>query len=249
VGALVLLRRLARVKGVRRIVLPVARRVLRSGVVRSGPAAGLRLDTDGTNPGYLLGASEPQVQEALVRLLGAGDVVYDVGANVGFLTLLAARRVGPAGAVYAFEPHPRAAEVLRANVRANSFANVHVVEAAVGRTTGRVRIRADDHLTARLGDAGFDVSQIALDHVDAAAPTLVKIDVEGAEVDVLEGASRVLAEARPVVICELHGGTEEACASLLAAAGYDVSRLEDAEGGMPHLIAMPQGLAATAASP
>lgn len=70
-------------------------------------------------------------------------------------------------------------------------------------------------------------------------PTLVKIDVEGAEPDVLRGMTRTIERFSPVIVCEIHGGGRAACEELLLRAGYAVRNIEREPGGMPHLLAMP----------
>ena len=78
----------------------------------------------------LTGTHEIQVQQALVRSVRAGDVVWDVGANIGYLALVAARIVGPAGRVVAIEPDAQCAAAIRRNAQLNDLAGVEVVEAA-----------------------------------------------------------------------------------------------------------------------
>ena len=105
-------------------------------VVRRGEAAGLRLDTRGAPVFYGIGAAEPEAQALVAHWLNPGDVFYDVGANVGFFTLIGARRVGESGRVVAFEPAPTTRAALERNVRLNGFANVDIVEAAVSDAAG-----------------------------------------------------------------------------------------------------------------
>jgi FkbM family methyltransferase len=141
-------------------------------------------------------------------------VVFDVGANVGYFSMIASQLVGQSGRIISVEPDPRVAEVLRKNIGVNGLYNATVVEAAAynsccevslgcapatswsglyyERTTKRIAVRALtlDSLLVQLG----------LDRVD-----FVKIDVEGAENVVLEGMSEILARYRPQILVELHG--------------------------------------------
>ena len=109
------------------------RRLLRrrTWVVETGVAAGLRLGFP-QNLDYILGSSELPVQTAIVQYLSLGGVFYDVGANVGFFSLLAARRVGPSGFAYSFEPLAENARAIRKNAALNAFANLSVFEVAAG---------------------------------------------------------------------------------------------------------------------
>jgi hypothetical protein len=87
--------------------------------IRSGPAVGLRFE-GGDTLGYLLGLSEPLVQQALVAHLRVGSVFYDVGSHAGFEALLGCRLVGPEGQVHCFEPVPDNMAILRQNIAANA---------------------------------------------------------------------------------------------------------------------------------
>ena len=126
---------------------PLARKLVAAGsrwirtqdvVISHGIGAGLKFNAGGANPGYALGTSEPPVQDALARLVKPGDVAYDIGANVGFFTVLLGRLVGPTGAVAAFEPLPPTAEALRKNAALNGFVHVTVFAHAVGRAAARL---------------------------------------------------------------------------------------------------------------
>ena len=102
-----------------------------------GPGRGLHFDPGPSNADYASGDNELPVQQALVDHLRPGAVFYDVGANVGFLTVLGARLVGPHGAVYAFEPVASNALYVHRNAEANRFAQVQVLEKAVSNRNGR----------------------------------------------------------------------------------------------------------------
>jgi FkbM family methyltransferase len=215
-----------------------ARRRL-GGRIRSGPAAGLRF-AGGDTAGYLLGFSEPAVQQALVDHLHAGGVLYDVGANAGFVSVLGCRLVGPTGEVHCFEPVPENLAVLRRNLAANGFAQAVVHPLAVSDRDGEVAMVADGPtITARIDAAGgLLVPSARLDGLGLPPPTVVKIDVEGAESRVLAGMRGVLERDRPVIVVEIHGDEEAPVREILASAGYrDVVALADA--GMSHLLARP----------
>jgi FkbM family methyltransferase len=202
----------------------------------------------------VLGTDERVVQRFLSDHLRAGDVFYDLGANVGFLTLIGARLVGSHGHVVAYEPVPSTAEAVRHNARLNGFGQVEVVQAAVTGTPGVLRIEtAHSSLEAYTSpDGDLEVTAVTIDAEVAAgrpAPTVMKIDVEGAEADVLEGAAQVLREHRPVVVCEIHESLharEHPAERLLKNAGYSVRWLERGVRGSrprwaPHLAAFPPG--------
>jgi FkbM family methyltransferase len=224
-------------------------------MISHGVAAGLRFNAAGANAGYALGTTEPLVQELVRTIVKPRDVLYDIGANVGFFTVLTARLVGPAGAVIAFEPLPETAKAARRNADLNGFTHVTVFTAAVGRRAGAAKLELREESTwARLADESttgptVDVEVVAIDDlVDAGRlrpPDFVKIDVEGAEIDVIEGMRRTISAHRPVILCEMHG-RNAAFASLMESLDYSVRSLE---GDVPvaearwdvHAVATPKG--------
>jgi FkbM family methyltransferase len=193
-----------------RLVGLATRRLLGTGTIRHGVGGGLRFDATGGYLGYLLGTSEPEEQAFIGEHLAPGGVFYDVGANIGFFSTLAARLVGETGSVYAFEPHPTSCAAAQRNAELNGFATVTVVPAAVSNVEGPMTLSLAD-ISARhhLGtEAGIEVDVVTLDHwrrrASAPPPTLVMIDVEGSELAVLDGMREILAAHQPVVCCEVH---------------------------------------------
>jgi FkbM family methyltransferase len=160
-----------------------------------------------------------------------GDVV-DVGAHIGFYTLAAAKGVGPEGRVIAFEPNPVARAQLEFNIDLNRCRNVEVLAVAVGAREGEAILhvpQSEDTSWSSLSARSFEegdpvpVRVVDLDSVVSARslrPTFVKIDVEGFELDVIDGMAGVLAGARPVVLCEVSGDTAERAARAVAEFGY-----------------------------
>jgi FkbM family methyltransferase len=239
------------------VVRWLARDVLASrGVIRHGIGAGLQFDARLGSGGYLLGLAEPHEQAALGRFLKPGDVFYDLGANIGFFTTLAARLVGDGGRVYAFEPNPECAAQARRNAALNGFSHVEVIEAAVSSASGRARLHlGGTNLSSTIVDAApgpeIDVALMSVDDFirDRAArgPTLVMIDVEGAEVDVLRGMRETVARHRPFIMCEVHWINDaflSYCADQLAPIGYSVRPLTGeqfpAEPARFHALLVPE---------
>jgi FkbM family methyltransferase len=207
-------------------------------VIRSGEGQGLRISLRQASGDYTTGTNELPVQRAIVENLAPGGVFYDIGSNVGFFSLLAARRVGERGRVYAFEPVPLNARCIRANAARNDFENVEVVETAVGGAGGTQTLFVTAHpggatLSARdrppdvTGTIEVPVTTID-EFVDAGRglpPTFVKIDVEGLELDVLRGMSQTLESVRPAILCEVDDTTLEGLSD----------KLEDVRGALePH---------------
>lgn len=207
-------------------------------------------------PALLRGLVETSVQQAFVRSIAPGARVWDVGANLGFFSLLAARLTGPGGHVVAFEPVPGNAAAVRKNAELNGFGGiVEVREEAVSSHAGHAPLHVvADASWSHLADRGehrltretVEVPTVTLDELVAsgtlAPPDLLKIDVEGSEVDVLRGARAVLAKHRPVVVCELHETNREVAAQLRGA-GYTLENLDGVEpieqAGPVHVLARP----------
>lgn len=155
------------------------------------------------------GSYEPEILAVLQLFLRPGDAFVDVGANFGWHSVHAARIVGPEGKVFAFEPVPEIADVLERNCRRNGFSNVEIRRIALGAREAEVKLalNSENPGGGRVADFGtLPVHMFALDHVIAdARPALIKIDVEGHELEVLRGASRTL-ETEPVVVLEYNRG-------------------------------------------
>jgi FkbM family methyltransferase len=148
----------------------------------------------------------------LKQLLRPGNVALEIGANIGALTVGIAKQVGPQGAVLAYEPQPVVFQTLCANLALNSLTNVMCFQVAVGDRMGPARIpfyRYDQKnnfgrvVVGNANDPGVDVSMITIDETfKLSRLDLMKIDVEGMEPQVLEGASNVIQKFRPILIVE-----------------------------------------------
>jgi FkbM family methyltransferase len=163
----------------------------------------------------LLGLHEAEVERWILPELREGMTFLDIGANIGYYTLLGARCVGTSGKVLALEPDPEVNAILRQNLEANSIDNVQVVHGAASRTCGHVRFgRAisssySSGLYCENAVNWIEVPGYSLDALVAESRigvvNLVKLDVEGAEVEALEGMTQILSVDRPKVMMELHG--------------------------------------------
>lgn len=143
----------------------------------------------------------------LKRILKPGWWMMDVGANVGFTTLLAARLIGPSGRVLAFEPNQAAAARLRTNVALNALSNVDINEIGLGSRTGIAQLATGDHHGTSSMRTGSG-RRVCVRTGDEFAPppdrpTLIKIDVEGYELEVLRGMRGVLARPNVVLLIEV----------------------------------------------
>lgn len=175
----------------------------------------------------LLGTYEPDQTCWVASQLKPGNVLFDVGAAVGYYTLVASPLVGPEGLVVAFEPDPKNAAFLRRHVAINQLKNVEVHQAAIGDCTGQACFtRGTGTGTGHLDESGeATVTLWKLDDIleHTRTPTHIKIDVEGAELDVLEGARNLLSTARPTLFLSTHGAiVHQACCRFLAQLGYHI---------------------------
>lgn len=173
---------------------------------------------------------EPTVQFPIRDYCRPGDIVFDVGANAGGLSLLMSRLVGPRGVVCAFEASPRIIEMTLNNMVNGGCSNVQLYHRAIYHTSHEsVAIYAGPHLNDSLyptevakGDNFHTVETLALDDfVEATGlvPKLIKMDIEGAEFDALQGMKRLLANARPILILE-QSPSDMRCHAFLTERGY-----------------------------
>jgi FkbM family methyltransferase len=198
-----------------------------------GTASGYRICVSPQeNLGYLIGTDEIHLQRAIRKYVSVGDTVYDIGANVGYVSLCFAKQVGTGGCVIAFEPVPRNIEAFRRNIDINNITNVSLLEAAAAEKAGEAVIRIAGNLsTASLvwhknnpSATEICIRTVSIDElVDAGqlgTPNFVKIDVEGAEGSVLQGMRHTVASVRPVLFVECSEAGREKAWNLLRDLDY-----------------------------
>jgi FkbM family methyltransferase len=205
-----------------------------------GPIRGMKWVKGAGPNAYWVGTYEVVRLREFADALKNGDVVYDVGANAGIYSLYGSFKVGNSGWVYAFEPLERNLRYLRQHVALNNLQNCTVLESAVCNTEGTLAFSAAgwEPSMARLSPRGeIVVPSTTLDiciygEKRLRPPNVLKIDVEGAEFEVLLGATRSITEFHPTIFLELHGPElHRDCRDFLITKGY---RVEDAYG---HLTA------------
>lgn len=166
------------------------------------PVDSLRLSTRG----YY----EPYVLQLIQQEAKPGNVVIDVGANIGYHTLHLARWVGPTGKVYAFEPHPETFALLNKNVEANGYKNIITEQKAVSDKPGRVKLylgkdfRNTEHSLVQSKDTPerfIDVKSVALQSfLQEQRVDLIKMDIEGGEYHALQGMKPILIQNKNIVL-------------------------------------------------
>lgn len=221
--------------------------------VAAGELAGIYFLLDlQTEKDYWLGTYEQDLQQAIREFVEPGSVVYDIGANIGYITMLLADAVGIDGQVYAFEALPMNLQRLRENLRINKVdERVIVIPGAVADRSGFLPflIGPSNGMGKLEGSAGralvedsksIGVPSFSLDDLvyeeNHTPPNVIKIDIEGGEVMAIKGMVRLLTEIKPVILMELHG-TESAKTTwdTLSSLGYAICRMQS---GYPRVKQM-----------
>lgn len=197
--------------------------------VLSGPLRGFRWIAGASTNGCWAGTYERDTQRLFCSTINRGDVVCDVGANVGFFTLLASKLVGPDGHVFAFEPVPRNLKILHEHLRVNSVRNVTVIPLALSSAPGSARfsLGGNPSMGGLSTEGEITVEVDTFDRLIASdtvrPPAFIKMDIEGAEFDALSGGVALLRARRPALLLSAHGWRQnELCTTLLIEAGYDI---------------------------
>ena len=175
------------------------------------------------------------------QVVPTGAVAYDIGANYGIHTLLLARLVSSTGIVFAFEPVPEIASELEHNVQLNGLTNVRCERKAVGAESGMLQFIRGHHAGAghlesvqHPPTASFEVEVVSLDDFvfgkGNPPPNFIKMDIEGAEGDAMEGATKTISTYRPIVLVDLHDPSQDRrVGEVLATAGYWARRTDESK--------------------
>ena len=166
------------------------------------------------------GTYEKGILTFLQSNLRKGDCFVDVGANIGLMSIFASNCVGNEGQVLAYEAHPKTAELLKENIGLNQLLNIQVCQYALGSEEGQTKIydnwqinRGGASLIVKTEDSNsFDIDIHQLDHKISSnlQPKVIKIDVEGFELEVLKGASETIKRFQPILIVEFSEMRENA---------------------------------------
>jgi len=220
--------------------------------ISSGGAKGLKMVLDmQTEKDYWLGTYESDLQDVIKNHIQNGWVVYDVGANIGYISLLLSRLVGDGGMVFSFEALPENTSRLEENLALNGLnARVKVIPCAVVDVTKTITflIGPSGAMGKAAGSAGrenihpksIQVPGISLDDFiyqeGNPPPQMVKMDIEGGEVLAFKGMSRLLSDERPIIFLELHGiDAARATWDSLKAAEYQICQITP---GLPVILSI-----------
>lgn len=214
-------------------LLPVGKAV----PIIAGQTAGMKWILGSGPHSNWMGINEPGKRRLFAQMISPGDVVFDIGANVGTYSLLASRLCGSDGKVFAFEPVPVNLKYLRDHVELNRLENTIVLPYAVSDSDEPARFEpTSDRVTSKFSETGSIVVECRrLDRLvkegEVPAPDCIKLDVEGAEAAALTGALETLRTKKPIVFLSTHGAKPEAdCRAIFEALGYRMTPLE----GVPN---------------
>jgi FkbM family methyltransferase len=222
--------------------------------IEEGPMRGIKLATSRhTSHAHITGSYERDVQNAIDGMVREGDICYDLGASIGYMTLLMARR---AKHVYSFEPAPHAIAEMRRHLAVNDMRNVTVVPSPVSDGVRAVRFCLTDaaygsginETETRWPVLQLETTTLDLFARDHPIPDFLKMDVEGEEGAVLDGAHEILAHRKTSICCEVHN--REAARSVIGTLeqfGYKVTLLDGSTAKVPeelvagefHVLARP----------
>lgn len=214
--------------------------------ILQGPLRGNKWIVGSHLHGCWLGSYELEMQMRVEREVKRGDVFYDVGANVGFYSVLAASLNSPAP-VYAFEPVPTNLGYLRKHLELNRIHNVEVIDLAISDQVGTAFFELENtRAMGRLCESGsMRVRTSTLDALlsegKVAPPACIKMDIEGAEFHALLGAKECFAKYHPKLFLATHGrGVHDECCRILQAWHYEFQTTSRQSGNLSELFAFPR---------
>jgi len=184
--------------------------------------------------GCWLGSYELEKQLAFQEIIQSGKIIYDLGANVGFYSLLSSVLTGKTGKVIAFEPVPRNLYYLQKHIEINRIKNVQIIDAAVSNESRFVTFDMGPH--SSMGkiskDGSLQVRTVVLDSLvdkgEIPSPDYLKIDIEGAEYLALVGAKKILQKYHPLIFLATHGAeVHQNCLRLLESYGYTLRSINE----------------------
>lgn len=181
--------------------------------ILTGKSRGKKWIVASSNISCYIGIYELDKKRLFEQEIQKSSVVYDIGANTGFYTLLASELVGNEGKVIAFEPFPENIFVLKKHTEINNLENVMIMEVAVSNENGKsffsiAESSSEGCLVSKKTEKTIEVPTVSIDDLISKKiilpPNYIKIDVEGAELNVLNGAKKTLSEFKPKIFLATH---------------------------------------------
>ena len=193
-----------------------------------GAMRGINWISRSANPGQVVGRYEPQQTAVLIDLLRDSKVFWDVGAHVGWYSLLASK-IMLNGRVACFEPNPENLQFIDRHMSINNSGNINVYRLALSNLTGSRAFSGQAQFGQLVTTGEYTVETITADRfieTSEAIPDLIKVDIEGGEMDFLEGAAGLLTTHKPTLLLSTHGYLKrDSCSKFLAERGYHTELL------------------------
>jgi FkbM family methyltransferase len=213
--------------------------------IKSGPLKGKKwIATSGIH--FIKGNFEPYKTKAFLNLIEPGHVFFDIGAHFGYFSIIAAEK--GARQIFAFEPRPINIRFFKEHIKVNNIKNISLLEAAVADYNGKGRFLT--HAGSAIGhldnEGDLEVMVESLDElVEKKAlpvPDLIKIDVEGGEVEVLIGGKNIISRYKPKIIVATHGSQlHDKVVAFLKENNYQLEVLnQDSHKGDTEIVALPE---------
>ncbi|MBA3921778.1 MAG: FkbM family methyltransferase [Nostocaceae cyanobacterium] len=198
--------------------------------IMQGSGKGMKWVVGSGVHGIWLGSYEADKQQLLSKFPLGGTTVLDIGANVGFFSLLLSRMVGVEGKVIAFEPLPRNIDFINQHIKLNEIENLTIYPVAIGDKSGSIKFATSQyHEQGHVAENGdISVSVMTLDELNnlVTRVSFVKIDVEGYEANVLRGGETFFQTNRPIILLATHGKNQvDDCREILMRYGYSMKSI------------------------
>lgn len=211
-----------------------------------GPLRGWRWTLGSGVLGYWLGSYEIDNQKIFISLIKPGDIVFDIGAQAGFYTLLASKLVGQDGKVFSFEPFPKNFGNIRKHLALNRINNAEIFEIAVSDRSGELNFASGNSVsTGAISESGEILVKTRslddlLDSGKIYPPKVIKMDIEGAEFLALSGAKNIIQKYKPSILLATHGvEVKNRCLELLKSYDYKFIATEGGVELLNDIIAIP----------
>lgn len=225
--------------------------------IDAGPAAGLRFDISlPADKPIWAGTYESKFATAITKNMKPGDVCYDIGGHRGYMSGVMA--FAGAAKIFVFEPLPANQCALRRLCNLNPQLPIAIIAAALGNIDESALLKVmPDSSMGKLTNSSFQPNATAVEEIPVAVrridslvekgevlpPDVLKVDVEGSEVDVIAGALQTCQKSRPKIFLEVHGSAlEETCSQMLSQLGYEIRRIESeiaSDESTRHLVCLP----------
>ena len=214
--------------------------------IKSGPLSGYRwIPSSGSK--FLRGVYEPEKTDAICRIIRPGDIALDIGAHVGYFSVLMSKLVGSTGRVFSFEPRKINFAFLKKHLAKNKCLNVQTIESAVGSSVGTAYMDTRTgtgtgkvHSTGNLAVKIVTVDAFYRQFPELSPPSFIKIDVEGGEVEVLKGAEATIKKYKPRIILATHNPQLDAqCSQWLIFIGYRSEAIDQPVGDKETIFIHP----------